>query len=384
METQVNQETYTKENPYPAKLLKNVALTKDGSNKETRHLELSIKDSGIRYSCGDALGVWPLNDSDFIQELLALCNYNGEETVVVPEIGEVKLLDGLKSKLNLQRINPDLLKFLSEACTDEIEKALLDKMQDSANKAWFREEFLDVMDVLLELPKTKISPQQFVNSLSVLKPRLYSIASSQLMHPDEIHLTVGVNNTVFNNRLRKGVCSNYLSHAVSINETMNVYIAPSKHFHLPQEKGVDIIMVGPGTGIAPFRAFIQERIASNDSGRNWLFFGEQRKEYDYLYQDEFEAWQQSGQLAELDVAFSRDQEFKIYVQNKMEEKSSELWKWLEGGAYFYVCGDARRMAVDVDNMLHSVIEKEGKMSADDAKNYVKAMKKDKRYLRDIY
>ena len=384
MNTSTAMTQYNKENPFPATLLNNVKLSKDGSGKETRHFEISIKGSGIQYKCGDALAVLPNNNLDLVNELLECKGYSGEETVTWGEGETGTLKDVLITKFNLQYITPDLLQKLSDACTDEGEKNQIEQFLDPQNKISFKEKYFDVLDVLCELALTKIPAQALVDSLKLLKPRLYSIASSATQYPDEVHLCIVINNSFLKGRVRKGVTSNYISHAIGINDSVPVYIQSTKHFVLPDEKGIPIIMIGPGTGIAPFRGYLQERVARNDNGDNWLIFGEQHKAFDYLYGEEFEAAQAKGNLQKFDTAFSRDQEHKIYVQDKIKESASEFFQWLERGAIVYVCGDAKRMAVDVDNMIHEVIATEGKMDADAAKGYVKQMKKDKRYIRDIY
>jgi len=384
METSDQTASYSKTNPFAGKLIRNYKLSKEGSGKETRHFEISIKGSNIKYACGDALAILPHNDLELVDEFLEIGNYNGDEVVHWGEGESGPLKKALIEKFNLQYISSDFLQNLNSACDNPADKILTEKFLDSDYKKEFKEEYFDLLDVLIHVPSTKLTAQKLVDSLRLLKPRLYSIASSPTKYPDEIHLCIVINNSFLKGRLRKGVTSNYLSYAIPINEKVEVYIQPTKHFHLPREKEVSMIMVGPGTGVAPFRSFLQEREARSDTGKNWLFFGEQKKEYDFLYGDDFEAMVESRLLTRFDTAFSRDQDFKIYVQDKMKENSRELFKWLEEGAYFFVCGDAKRMAVDVDRVLYEIIQSEGGLGEKQAALYVKSLKKERRYVRDIY
>ncbi|HEY8932194.1 MAG TPA: sulfite reductase subunit alpha, partial [Rariglobus sp.] len=242
----------------------------------------------------------------------------------------------------------------------------------------------EYIDILCEFPNTKLTPQEFVDHLRKLMPRLYSIASSSKPYPNEIHLTVAIVRYTTNHRERHGVCSTFLADRVRVNETPTPVFVSNSHFGPPENGAADCIMVGPGTGIAPFRAFVQDRVASGATGRNWVFFGDQKSHTDFLYQEEWEAYVAKGQVTHLDLAWSRDQILKVYVQDKMREKGAELWKWISGGGYFFVCGDAKRMAKDVDIALHDVIAQHGGMTAEQAVEYVKQMKKDKRYQRDVY
>jgi sulfite reductase (NADPH) flavoprotein alpha-component len=242
-------------------------------------------------------------------------------------------------------------------------------------------EFIDLIE---EYPSARFTPQAFIDQLRKLQPRLYSIASSPLLHPHEIHLTVAVVRYQTNGRSRIGVCSTFLSDRTPMHEPVLPVFVSHSHFGLPEDDARDIIMVGPGTGIAPFRSFVQERLARGATGRSWVFFGDQRRAFDYLYEEEWEAWRAGGKLARLDLAFSRDQAHKVYVQDRMQENAAELWAWLKAGAAFYVCGDAKRMAKDVDLALHDIIATHGGMDAAAAADYVKLMKKEKRYQRDVY
>jgi sulfite reductase (NADPH) flavoprotein alpha-component len=247
--------------------------------------------------------------------------------------------------------------------------------------------FLDdreFVDLLVEFPSAKLTPQEFVDHQRRLMPRLYSIASSSRVHPQEIHLTVAVVRYQTNGRARAGVCSTFLADRALVGSTPTPVFVSHSHFGPPEDGAKDCIMIGPGTGIAPFRAFLQDRVATGATGRNWLFFGDQKRATDFLYENEWQNYLAKGQLARLDTAFSRDQSAKIYVQDRMRENAAALWQWLQGGASFFVCGDAKRMAKDVDLALHEIIAAQGNLTPAAAADYVKQLKKDKRYQRDVY
>jgi sulfite reductase (NADPH) flavoprotein alpha-component len=238
--------------------------------------------------------------------------------------------------------------------------------------------------LLAEFPSAKLTPQEFTDHLRRLMPRLYSIASSPKLYPAEVHLTVATVRYTTNHRERVGVCSTFLADRVHAGATPVPVFVSNSHFGVPDDGARDMIMVGPGTGIAPFRAFLQERVATAAKGRHWVFFGEQHRATDYIYEEEWAAWLAQGQLTRIDTAFSRDQIVKVYVQDRMRENAAELWNWIQNGANFYVCGDAKRMAKDVDQTLHDIIAGQGRMDVAAAADYVKQMKKDKRYQRDVY
>jgi sulfite reductase (NADPH) flavoprotein alpha-component len=279
------------------------------------------------------------------------------------------------------------VKALAEKVTDEAEKAKLDQLLDPANKEMLKGWLEDraYIDLLQEFPSGRFSPQELVDLMRKLMPRLYSIASSPLVSPQGVHLTVAIVRYETNHRERVGVCSTFMADRVLVSETPVPVFVSSSHFGLPEDHAErDVIMVGPGTGIAPFRAFVQERAATKATGRNWVFFGDQHEATDFLYDDEWKDYAASGAVTKLDLAWSRDQEEKIYVQDKMRESAAEIWSWIQGGALFYVCGDAKRMAKDVDQALQDIVAEQGGMSVEDAAAYVKQLKKDKRYQRDVY
>ena len=354
---------FGKQNPLPARLLENRLLNGPGASKETRQIVFDLGDSGLSYQAGDALGVWPRNCPELVEEFLRYTGLDGGAQVDCK--GLMSLTTALAEQLDITRITPQILQKVSGLPADKA--ALNDWL-------WGRQ----LVDLLAEFP-LKLSLAEWMTLLKPLQPRLYSISSSPKRHPTQVHLTMS---TVRYGQ-RKGVCSSFLADRA---QELKVAIFPqlSASFRLPQNDELPVIMVGPGTGIAPFRGFLQEREGRGAKGRNWLFFGEQREACDFYYRDELMAWRESGLLTRLDTAFSRDQEEKIYVQQRMQEHGAELWRWLQEGAFFYVCGDASRMAKDVDAVLKAVVAEHGGMSADEAAAYVAQMGKDKRYLRDVY
>lgn len=372
---------YGRKNPFPARLLANRKLTGDDSGKEVRHFEIALAESGLSYEVGDALGVFPSNDSVVVGDILATLGFDGEEAVSGPDGGEFALRLALSQYFDLTKPGTDLLKGIAERNPTGDLAPLLEpsRREDLKKYLWGRE----VVDLVTGL-KGAFTPTDFVKLLKKLQPRLYSISSSPKAHPGEVHLTVGSVRYESYGRKRGGVCSTFLADRVSAETAVPVFVQASHGFKLPTDLTRPVIMVGPGTGIAPFRAFLQERQATGSTGRNWLFFGDQRRATDFLYQETLEGWHTGGHLTRLDLAFSRDQADKIYVQHRMEEQAAELWRWLEEGAHFYVCGDASRMAKDVDAALHKVCEIAGGLSADAAKEYVGKLKSDKRYQRDVY
>jgi sulfite reductase (NADPH) flavoprotein alpha-component len=290
-------------------------------------------------------------------------------------------------RLALAGPTPKLLKAMVEKVTDPAEKAHLEDLLKPENKDALKHwlEQRHYIDVLLEFPSAKLEAQELVDLQRKLMPRLYSIASSPRLSPDGVHLTVAVVRYETNGRERVGVCTTFLADRVHVNETSVPVFVASSHFGLPEDHAdKDLIMIGPGTGIAPFRAFVQERAGQGGKGRNWVFFGDQHEATDYLYREEWEAYVAAGDVDRLDLAWSRDQAEKVYVQDKMRDHGAEIWAWLQGGAQFYVCGDAKRMAKDVDQALHDIACQHGGLSDEDAVAYLKQLKKDKRYQRDVY
>ncbi len=375
------QQKYSRKNPYPAELLKRVKLNAEGSAKETIHLEFKLEEAALTYEAGDSLAVLAHNADDVVQDIITLTKLNSSSLVKIK--GEsYTLLESLTSKLDITTLSLSVIKRYNELISDNQLEELLkpENKNDLQDYISGRE----IIDLLYEFPAEELSADALISIMRKLPSRLYSIASSPKAHPQEVHLTVGVVRYHTHGRERKGVCSTFLAERISKGSKAEVFVTTNKKFKLPVNNETPIIMVGPGTGIAPFRAFIEERKATNASGKNWLFFGDQHYSTDFLYQSEWQNYLNEGILTKLDVAFSRDQKEKIYVQNRMLDNSRELFAWLEKGAYFYVCGDATRMANDVDDALHYIIEKEGGLEQEDAKAYVKKLKDEKRYLRDVY
>lgn len=371
---------YGKSNPFPAKLLKNVLLNKPGSGKEVRHYEIALNGSGLTYEAGDALGVVPVNCHELVDDVLAALKAKSDENV---KFGDniMSLREALTHYFDVNKPSQELLAAVAKAAPQSELAALLapEKRDDLKKWLWGRH----VID-LLELLPAPLPVAEFIPLLKRLAPRLYSISSSPKAHPGEVHLTVGAVRYESHGRERKGVASTFLADRVGDTNFVKVFVQPSLGFKPPANGDTPMIMVGPGTGIAPFRAFLEERQATGAKGRNWLFFGDQKKDTDFLYDELLTGWQASGFLTRLDLAFSRDQEQKIYVQDRMMENAAELWSWLEAGGHFYVCGDASRMAKDVDAALHKIAETVGGKSVDEAKAYVAKLKSDKRYQRDVY
>ncbi len=378
---------YTKDNPLPAKLLENRVLNKDGSSKDTRHLVVDIAGSGLTYQVGDSLGIFASNRPQIVEELIELMGFTGNEPVIPQRMtAAISLREALTDKLSLAGPTKKILETFAAKTADPKEQAQLASLL-AADAAEAREAFLEqreYIDLIEEFPGVKLGAQELVDHLRRLMPRLYSIASSPVLHPSQVHLTVAPVRYESNGRRRYGVCSTFLADRVTRRKTsIPVFVAES-HFGLPEDSTKDIIMVGPGTGVAPFRAFTQERVATQATGRNWLFFGDQHEATDYLYAEEWKNLLTAGKLARVDLAFSRDQARKVYVQDRMREAAAELWSWIKGGAHFYVCGDAHRMAKDVDLALHQIISEQGGLDVAQAAEYVKLMKKEKRYQRDVY
>jgi len=374
--------SWSRRHPFPARLILNRKLTRDGSAKDVRHFVVSIAGSGLRYEPGDALGVRPTNDPELVQKLLHLLHAKGSEEVRIPgHPNPTPLRQALLEHLDITRIPESLLAAVAERTqSPELRSLLAPDAADALTR------FLagrQIVDLLALLPGPTFTPGEFVACLRPLQPRLYSIASSPLCHPDEVHITVNIVRYTSHGRQRKGVCSSFLADRVTPDTPLPVYIHANPAFR-PPPPDTPLIMVGPGTGIAPFRAFLQHRQAIGARGKNWLFFGDQHAATDFLYEDELSRWVKDGLLTRLDLAWSRDQAEKMYVQHRMLEHASELWRWLEEGAAFFVCGDASRMARDVDAALHKVVQIGGGLSPDQATEYIARLRAEKRYCRDVY
>jgi len=371
---------YTRANPFPGKLVVNRSLCGEGSDKDTRHFEIDLKGWGLNYEVGDSMTVWPTNDPGLVNEIVKIICAKGEEPVKGPK-AETTLREALLCDCRITQTTPKFLKMIAERATaapllNDLLKP--ERKQDLDTYLWG----MEVIDFLIEHPSIKWTPQELIDTLAKLQPRLYSIASSLKACPDQVHFTIDVVHYESRGRMRKGVCSTFLAERA---EKVPVPVFPNtSKFRLPDDGNTPIIMVGPGTGVAPFRAFLQERKAVGAKGRNWLFFGSQKAACNYFYEDELHAYQRDGFLTRLDLAWSRDQEKKVYVQDLMVQNAAEIWKWLDEGAQFFVCGDARRMAKDVDAALRKIIQQEGGKSEELTNEYVEKLKSDKRYKRDVY
>lgn len=380
---------FSKDNPFPAKITENRLLNKPGSSKETRHLIVDLADSDLTYKAGDSLGICPTNREIDVATILTRLRATGDELVspAMLRLAEpIPFRDALLHRLSLGSPTLKLVQLLAAKVTDAAEKTKLDELLTPESKEVLATFLADreYADLLNEFPSATITPQELVDLMRKLMPRLYSVASSAKVHPRHVHLTVAVVRYRTNDIDRVGVCSGYLAERVQVNDTLVPVFVSNSNFGPPQDGAADCIMVGPGTGIAPFRAFMQERVASGDTGRNWIFFGDQKSHTDYLYEEEWNDYLAKGQLHRLDLAWSRDQEVKVYVQDKMRANAAEIWAWINGGGFFYVCGDAKRMAKDVDAALHEIVAEHGKMTAEEATAFLRQLRKDKRYQRDVY
>ncbi|PGL66766.1 sulfite reductase subunit alpha [Bacillus sp. AFS055030] len=374
---------FSRTNPFQAKVLKNINLNGTGSNKETRHIELSLKGSGLTYVPGAALGVIPSNDPELVAALINEMKWDEEAIVTVGKQGEtLSLKEALTSYFEITLLTKKILQQAAVFTENEELKNLV--LVENAAKLKEYCYGRDLLDMLRDFGPWSASAQEIVSLLRKMTPRLYSIASSIAANPDEVHLTIGAVRYTAHGRERKGVCSVLCSERIKEGDTLPVYVQANKHFYLPESEDKDIIMVGPGTGIAPFRSFIQERAVNKVTGRSWLFFGDQHEASDFLYKSELEKYKEDGVLTRIDTAFSRDTDQKVYVQHKMLEHGKELYEWIEKGAYFYVCGDKEYMAKDVNEALITILEKEGSMARDAAEAYLKDMQKQGRYQRDVY
>lgn len=370
---------WTRKNPFPARLSLNKLLSKNGSGKEIRHYEVDISDSGIEYSAGDVINVLPVNNSTLVSLIIERLDIDPSH---IPNGKEQSLEVLLTSYYEISTPGKKLVTYLEEKLNNESLSKVVKNSDKQAlsDYLWGK----DILDLLNIDPDFHFDVDEFLSNLKPLQHRAYSISSSPKKYPDSVHMTISSVRWLTNNRDHLGVCSTYLADRVNDDQKVKIFMSPNKAFRIPENHETPMIMVGPGTGIAPFRAFLDEREIIGASGQNWLFFGDQTREFDFIYENEFSEKLKKGILTKLDLAFSRDQDEKIYVQDRMLESSAELFRWLEKGAYFYVCGDALRMAKDVDATLRKIIEMEGNMTSEKADAYVNNLKKEKRYLRDVY
>ncbi len=379
----VPQRGYGRDVAVIARMKSSVPLSAAEAEKATHHIAIDLGDTGLAYEPGDSLGVWPHNNPDEVELLLAILKARGSEAVTLCDGAVVSAREALTRECDLRAPGDTLYRCLAGEAKDSVDRARLARLADDDSEA---DAFgvHDVLDVLMEFPSARPRVGDFVAALSRLQPRLYSIASSQRMHPAEAHLTIGVLRYDRNDRTYQGTASGFLADALRPGRPLSVFVQRSHGFRLPADPATPVIMIGPGTGIAPFRAFLQERAASGAPGRNWLLFGNQRRDQDFLYRDELESLAERRVLSRLDLAFSRDQASKVYVQHRMLEAAAELWRWLRNGAHLYVCGDAKRMAGDVDLALRQIASTEGAMDDVAARRWLADLARAGRYLRDVY
>ncbi|SFD89829.1 sulfite reductase (NADPH) alpha subunit [Lentibacillus persicus] len=378
-----DQPVYSRTNPFRAEVLENLNLNDQGSNKETRHIELSLEGSNFDFEPGDSLGIFPENDPELVDALIARMYWDPDESVPINKQGEVRSLrNALLTNFEITKLTKPLLEKAAQLFENEWLSALLKPEQEEERKAYL--DGRDLLDFVTDFELGDVSPGEFVQILRKMPARLYSIASSYQANPDEVHLTIGTVAYHAHGRDRKGVCSGQCALRVEPGEQLPVYIHRNPNFKFPADAEAPVIMVGPGTGVAPYRSFLEEREEAEVNGKTWLFYGDQHFASDFLYQVDWQQWLKEGILTKMDVAFSRDTAEKVYVQHRMQEHSTELYQWITEGAYVYVCGDEKRMAKDVENALLTIFENEGQMSADEAGDYLKKMRQEKRYQRDVY
>lgn len=371
---------YTRKNPFHAEVLVNQRLTVTGSTKDVRHIELALGDSGIRYEPGDAIGIVPRNDAGGVQALLEALPYSADASVEF-EQGAMPLARVLQERVDIGLVDRALVERYAAAVEASSLRELIASADEAQLRAWMQGR--ELIDLVREHPPVGLDVTSFAKLLRPLAQRLYSIASSLHATPDEAHLTVGVIEYRARGGERRGVVSGFLASLTDEGATVPIYLHRNAGFRLPAPD-VPIIMIGPGTGVAPFRAFVAERAATGARGRNWLFFGDRCFETDFLYQADWLEWRAQGVLTRIDVAFSRDQDRKIYVQDRLRENGADVWKWLNDGAYVYVCGDAQRMAPDVHATLLEIARRHGSYSEEQAIEYLAQLQRERRYQRDVY
>jgi len=373
---------YSRDNPLLAPLVEKRPLTHPKSTKVTLHLAFSTAGTDLRYEAGDALGVIPKNDPNLVAEILRLLRFNGNEQVPDGKDGTTTLHEALSSHLQITRLTRKMVQeYAQRGECRALQELLADGQQAELEKYIYGR---GLIDLLVECPGVIGDATELAAMLPRLTPRLYSISSSPRAHAEQLHATVAVVRYSSHNRERGGVCTTLFADRTDVSDRLPIYIQPNRKFKVPADADASMIMIGPGTGIAPFRGFLHERRALGHTGRNWLFFGERSSATDFLYRDELEGMQKDGHLTRLDTAFSRDQGEKIYVQHRMAQNSKTFWDWLQSGSSVYVCGDAKQMAKDVHTTLCSIVAREGGMSKEQAEEYVADLKDQHRYHRDVY
>ncbi|SUI86258.1 Sulfite reductase [NADPH] flavoprotein alpha-component [Shewanella putrefaciens] len=378
----IGESEFTKQNPYSAEVLVSQKITGRGSDRDVRHVEIDLGDSGLTYQAGDALGVWFSNNEALVEEILTALSLSGDEQVVV-EKESLTLKQALVDKKELTQLYPGLVKAWAEL-SGSAELLALSEDKEQVRHFILKHQFADlVTQYPLSNNSVTLNAAKLLELLRPLTPRLYSIASSQSEVETEVHLTVALVEDERHGSARFGGASHFLASAQEGTQ-VKVYVEPNKHFRLPENPETPVIMVGPGTGVAPFRAFMQERVAQGIQGDSWLFFGNPHFEQDFLYQTEWQQYLKNGDLSRIDVAFSRDQAHKIYVQHRIKEQGQTLWQWLQNGAHFYICGDAERMAKDVHQALIEVAVEVGGLNTEAAEAYFETLRSNKRYQKDVY
>lgn len=374
---------YSRSNPFQAEILENLNLNGRGSDRETRHLEISLEGSNLQYEPGDSIGIYPENHPQLVDDLISVMGWNPDEVVVINKKGEARSLrDALLRHYEITVLTKPLIEQAAKLSGNEGLSKLLEPGREQELRSYIEER--DLLDLVQDYGLQHLPASDFVSILRKIPSRLYSISSSPTAYPDEVHITVRSVRYEAHGRNRYGVCSVQLAERLEAGETLPVYIQHNSNFRLPENPDTPIIMIGPGTGVAPFRAFLGEREETGAEGKSWLFYGDQHFATDFLYQIEWQRWLKDGVLTRMDVAFSRDTDKKVYVQHRMLEKSKELYQWLQEGACVYVCGDEKKMAHDVHSALGTILEQEGGMSPEEAAEYLTLMQQQKRYQRDVY
>lgn len=374
---------YSRSNPFQAEILENLNLNGRGSDRETRHLEISLEGSNLQYEPGDSIGIYPENHPQLVDDLISVMNWNADEVVIVNKNGEArKLRDALSRHYEITVLTKPLIEQAAKLSGNEGLSKLLEPGHEQELRNYIEER--DLLDLVQDYGLQQLPASDFVSILRKIPARLYSISSSSKAFPDEVHITVRSVRYEAHGRQRYGVCSVQMAERLEAGDSLPVYIQHNPNFKLPENSDTPIIMIGPGTGVAPFRAFLGEREETGAEGKSWLFYGDQHFATDFLYQIEWQRWLKDGVLTHMDVAFSRDTDKKVYVQHRMLEKSKELYQWLQEGACVYVCGDEKKMAHDVHSALGTILEQEGGMSPEEATEYLALMQQQKRYQRDVY
>jgi len=374
---------YSRTNPFQAVVLENLNLNGRGSDRETRHIEISLEGSNLQYEPGDCLGVYPKNHPRLVHELIEAMGWKPEELVPINKNGEERPLEeALTSHYEITVLTKPLLEQAAKLASGNRLQELLAAGREQELREYLRNR--DLLDLVQDHSLKGVPAKEFVSTLRKLPPRLYSISSSLKAYPDEVHLTIRKVQYESHGRERYGVCSSYIADRLESGDTLPVFVQQNPNFKLPQNPDIPLIMIGPGTGVAPFRSFLGEREEIGASGKTWLFYGDQHFSTDFLYQTEWQRWLKEGVLSRMDVAFSRDTAQKVYVQHRMLEKSKELYQWLQDGAHVYVCGDEKRMAHDVHAALVTILQQEGGLDSEEAVEYLKRMQQEKRYQRDVY